>query len=120
DWDYQEAAGTLTFAPAATSQAVTIQVNGDMYVEADETFNVVLSGASNATISSTQGTGTGTIQNDDSQPSISIGSASLNEGNSGTTPFAFTVSLSNASSEVVTVNYATADGTATLADSDYQ
>ncbi len=32
----------------------------------------------------------------------------------------FTVSLSAASGQTVTVNYATADGTATVADSDYQ
>jgi len=40
------------------------------------------------------------------------------EGNSGTTPFVFTVTLSAASASTVTVNYATADGTAT-AGSDY-
>src|SRR5439155_17168571 len=41
------------------------------------------------------------------------------EGNSGTTSFVFTVSLSNASSQTITVTYATADGTATTADNDY-
>ena len=45
---------------------------------------------------------------------------SLLEGNSGTTAFVFTVSLSNASAQAITVNFATADGSATLADSDYQ
>jgi hypothetical protein len=52
------------------------------------------------------------------KPSISIADTSGNEGNSGTTPFAFTVSLSAASSQVVSVHYATADGTAT-APADY-
>ena len=41
---------------------------------------------------------------------------SLAEGNSGTTPFNFTVSLSAAASFPVTVKYATADGTATAPD----
>jgi hypothetical protein len=41
------------------------------------------------------------------------------EGNSGTTLFTFTVSLSAAYDQAVTVNYATADGTATTADHDY-
>src|SRR5207237_1377561 len=53
------------------------------------------------------------------QPTISISDVTANEGNVGTTPFTFTVTLSNASSQTVTVNYATADGTATTADNDY-
>lgn len=52
------------------------------------------------------------------QPAISINDVSVNEGNSGTTNATFTVSLSNASSQTITVNYATADNTAT-AGNDY-
>ena len=52
-------------------------------------------------------------------PNISIGNVSLNEGNSGTTAFNFTVSLTAATTQNVTVNYATADGTAN-APTDYQ
>ncbi len=51
-------------------------------------------------------------------PSISIGNASVAEGNSGTANLAFTVALSKASTTPVTVNYATANGTAT-AGADY-
>ncbi len=51
-------------------------------------------------------------------PTLSINNVSANEGNSGTTAFVFTVTLSAASTSTVTVNYATADGTAT-APSDY-
>lgn len=50
---------------------------------------------------------------------ITISDVTGPEGNSGTTPFAFTVTLSAPSPNVVTVDYATADGTATLADNDY-
>ena len=60
----------------------------------------------------------GTITNDDTQPTISINDVSVTEGNAGTTSAGFTVSLSNASSQTITVNYATADNTAT-AGSDY-
>lgn len=49
---------------------------------------------------------------------ISISGRSAAEGNSGTTPLAFTVTLSAAVAEIVTVNYATANGTAT-SGSDY-
>jgi Calx-beta domain/IPTL-CTERM motif len=51
-------------------------------------------------------------------PSLSINNVSANEGDSGTTPFAFTVTLSAASASTVTVNYATANVTAT-AGTDY-
>ncbi len=52
-------------------------------------------------------------------PTLTINNVSLNEGDSGTTAFNFTVSLSETSVQTVTVNYATADGTAT-APLDYQ
>lgn len=51
--------------------------------------------------------------------SISINDVRVTEGNSGTTAALFTVSLDRTSSSDVTVRYATADGTATVADGDY-
>jgi hypothetical protein len=45
---------------------------------------------------------------------------SQNEGNSGLTPFVFRVDLSTGYSLPVTVDYQTSDGTATVADNDYQ
>lgn len=47
-------------------------------------------------------------------PLISINDVSQAEGNSGTTPFNFNVSLSVASSQTVTVDFATVAGSATL------
>jgi hypothetical protein len=61
----------------------------------------------------------GTILNDDTAPTITISDVSAAEGNAGTTPFTFTVTLSNASDQPVTVDYQTNDGTATLANNDY-
>lgn len=118
--DYQSASGTLTFAPGDTSKTITVAVNGDTVAEPDETFAVNLSNPTNATIA--DGQGIGTIKNDDlaaSPPGISINDVAVTEGNSGTTDAIFTVSLSAVSSSTVTVNFATADGTAT-AGSDYQ
>jgi DNA polymerase IIIc chi subunit len=117
DADYVAASGTLTFAPGVTTQPVNVTVNGDVKNEANETFTVNLSGPVNATVSDAQGTGT--ITNDDAMPSLSINDVSVTEGNSGTTTAGFTVSLSAASGQTVTVAYATADGTATTADGDY-
>jgi subtilisin family serine protease len=45
-------------------------------------------------------------------PTLSIANVTLAEGNAGTASFTFTVSLSPASSDTVTVNYAMADGSA--------
>jgi Calx-beta domain/RTX calcium-binding nonapeptide repeat (4 copies) len=53
------------------------------------------------------------------KPAISVADASGKEGNSGTTTLNFTVTLSKASTQTVSVSYATADGTAT-ASADYQ
>jgi YVTN family beta-propeller protein len=53
------------------------------------------------------------------QPNLSVNDVIITEGDSGTTSAVFTVTLSAAHCETVTVNYATADGTAT-AGSDYQ
>ena len=54
---------TLTFQPSDTTKQVTVLVNGDTGYETDETFTVHLSNATNATI--TTADGTGTITNDD-------------------------------------------------------
>ncbi len=51
-------------------------------------------------------------------PSISVADTSVTEGNTGTANAVFTVTLSKASTKAVTVNYATANGTAT-ATQDY-
>ena len=51
-------------------------------------------------------------------PSVSIGDASVTEGNTGTTTISFPVTLSAASAQPISVTYATADETAT-APSDY-
>ncbi len=104
-------AGTLTFAAGTTSQTFNVAVTGDTTDEANETVVVTLSSPTNATISTANGTGTIT---DDDGPTVSIDSPSVTEGNSGSTNLTFTVSLSAASAQQVTVDYADATtGTAT-------
>ena len=120
--DYAASSGTLTFAPGETAKTVTVQVNGDTTVEPNETFTVNLASATgDATITDPQGVGT--IVNDDQAviipPSrVSIGDVSMAEGNAGQTAFQFSVSLDAPQTTPVTVDFATADGTAT-APSDY-
>jgi len=61
----------------------------------------------------------GTVAPPPSPPDLTIGEASVTEGNSGTIDCSFAVVLSAAATQNVTVQYATADGSATLADGDY-
>src|SRR6185503_6403831 len=118
DSDYTAiGAAAVTFTPGQTSQQVTVNANGDTKFEPDEAFNLKLTTPTNATIA--DDTGVGTIQNDDTQPALSIDDVTHAEGNTGQTDYTFTVSLTNPSSQAVSVNYATQDGTATTADSDY-
>ena len=107
--------GTITTGSSSTTVVVT--VNGDTDVEGDETFNVVLSAPSNATIG--DGTGLGTIQNDDSQ-TISIDDVSQAEGDAGTSSFTFTVSVDGGGTALSDIGFTvnTSDNGAT-AGTDY-
>lgn len=114
--DYVTKSGTLTFPAGSTSATVTVLVNGDTLNEANETFVVNLSAPVGATIA--DGQGVGTITDDDPLPALSIADASLNEGKTGTANMNFTVTLSPASGQTVTVSYGTSNGTA-AAGTDY-
>ncbi|MGB4859684.1 MAG: IPTL-CTERM sorting domain-containing protein [Dokdonella sp.] len=105
-----------TIAAGASTYSFTVLVNGDTLNEVNETFFVNVSNVVGANI--VDGQGLGTIVNDDPQPSLSINNVSVTEGNAGTTSAQFTVSLSAPSGQSVSVNYATADGTA-VAPGDY-
>jgi probable HAF family extracellular repeat protein len=114
--DYVSASGTLTFAPGETSKTITVLVNGDRLPEADETFLVNLSSSTNANISNSQGVGT--IMDD--EPRISISDVSKFEGKKNQqTLFTFTVTLSAAYDQAVTMSFRTSDGTASTRDKDY-
>jgi probable HAF family extracellular repeat protein len=113
--DYVAGSGTLTFAPGDTNATVEVEVIGDTVAESNESFQVSLSMASGAVLS--DGQGLGTILDD--EPRLTISDVARDEGRSGTTAFVFTVTLSAPSDAPVTVNFATANGSAT-AGSDYQ
>jgi MSHA biogenesis protein MshQ len=111
--DYINTGGTLNIASGATTGTIAVTLCGETMFELDETFIVTLGTPVNATLGAPS-SATGTITNDDSQPIVSIiANASVDEGNSGTTPLPFALTLSNASYLPVTVGYATSDGTAT-------
>lgn len=117
--DYTATSGTLTIPQGASSGTVSVLVNGDATEEPNETFFVNLSGATGATLADAQAVGTITNDDNPAPPALSISDTAAVEGDTGTTQFMFTLSLSApANAGGVTVNYATADGTAT-AGSDY-
>ena len=118
DNDY--VARTLTSQTIPAGQQTynfTVTVNGDSNIEPTESFFVNVTTVTGASVG--DGQGLGTIVNDDS-PVLSINDVSANEGNSGTTTFAFTVtSTVPAPAGGITFDIATQDSTATSASGDY-
>ena len=112
--DYISATGTLSFAPNETSKTVGVTIVQDSLDEVDETFNIGLSNPTNATIA--DATGIVTITDDEGTPSLSV--AHVTTSDETATNLIATITLSGVSSQTVTVNYATANGTAT-AGADY-
>jgi hypothetical protein len=117
--DYTDSDQVLTFFPGQTSQTFTIPLNNDTDTEADETINLALSNPGGGARLGAQSTAVLTIIDND-PPSISINDVTLAEGNAGTTAFTFNVTLSHPSPKPITFEFSTQDGSATLADADYQ
>jgi CSLREA domain-containing protein len=116
--DYVPVGGTITFAPGSVQQTVTVFVNGDTQVEPNETFFVQLSNPINATLGKSKGTGT--IVNDDgvAAPTVQFSQANFSV-QEALTAATVTVTRSGDTSGTATVDYTTADGTATQ-KSDYE
>ena len=127
--DYTYTSGTLTFTANETTKTVSVPVIDDMVEDTPETLTLQLSnavppytgdgvwGSEEAGVLIADPVATGTIRNteDQAEPrAVSVSDASAAEGDS----VVFTVSLSATSSQQVTVEYATSDGTA-VAGSDF-
>ena len=108
--DYTTKSGTLTFNPGELSKTIQVSVLGDTADEPNETFSVQLSAATNASIG--DGYGLVTISDNDPSPSLSIADVAVTEATGRTTAMTFTVTLSNSTGQVVTVNYQAVSGTA--------
>jgi VCBS repeat-containing protein len=102
---YNSSTGVLTIPAATTSFTVTIPTVNDTLDEPNETLLLTVGGV----------TGTGTITDNDPTPSLTINDVTVNEA-AGT--MTFTVTLSAASGNTVTVNYGMVNQTA-LSGSDY-
>lgn len=113
--DLQNLSGRLEIPAGQTTATINVPIAGDLLDEADETFVVNLSSATNAFLVKT--VGVGTIVDDDSAPSLTITDVSQNEPDSYQ-GFNFRVNLSAPSGKPISFLYATADGTA-AAGKDY-
>ncbi|NEP13050.1 MAG: DUF4347 domain-containing protein [Symploca sp. SIO2C1] len=109
--DFTDTTGTVTIAAGQTSAIISVPITNDLLNEVDETFTVNLSNAIRATILDPQGVGT--ITDDDPEPNLSIDDVMVDE-DAGTATF--TVSLSQASGQDITVDFATIAGTAISPD----
>ena len=108
-----------TIGAGNTTTTLTVLVNGETFQEDNETFLVNLSDVSpNATIF--DGQAVGTILDDDRPPAISIADVQVLEGDAGTVAAVFQLTTTRPIAQAVTVNFATANGTATTANNDYQ
>ena len=115
---YTSTSGTLTFAGGETSKTFTVPITNDSLVEGNETFNVALSSATGGGAPGSPSSGSD-HRGRRAVPQLTIGTpAAITEGDTGSKNLTFTVTLSASSSQTVTVNYATSNGTAT-AGSDY-
>ncbi len=108
--------GTITIGTGSSTATLTINPTADAVVELDETVQITLAAGTGYTVNTATAV-TGTISNDDAA-TLSVNNVSQAEGNSGITQFSFDVTLSAATDVGLTVDYATAAGSAT-AGSDY-
>ena len=111
--DYTNSPGVITFEPGVTSGSFTIPIVNDELDETDETLTVRITANLGVV---TRAQSSLTILDDDPPPSASIADAIAFEGNGFVQIMIFEVNLSAISAKTITMNYATAPGTATESD----
>ncbi|HEX6183427.1 MAG TPA: Calx-beta domain-containing protein [Pyrinomonadaceae bacterium] len=108
--DYLPRSETLTFNPGESQKTITLQLVNDEVAEPQETFTLNLSDPTgNVTIGS-QGSATVTINDDEPPVVLMTGSTSITE--SPDSFFLFTIRINGAPTGTISVDYSTADGTA--------
>jgi hypothetical protein len=111
--DYTAAAGTLSFAAGETTKTFDVDVTNDGASEANETVNLTLTSG----VTTVDTSVLSIVDNDNLKTSVQLSSPDYDVNEADGTAIV-TVTLSHAVDADVTVDYATADGTA-LAGSDY-
>jgi hypothetical protein len=117
--DFTSTSGVLSWGDGDSSdKTFTVPIIDNSVNAPNKTINLSLSNVTNGATLGSPANAVLTIFDDESYPKVSINDASQAEGNNGATNFTFTVSLSGASGQTVSVDYATNDGTAKVI-SDY-
>ena len=113
--------GSVTFAPGETSKLITIWVAGDLSIESDEMFQVILTSASPTAIVIQGGSAAGVIVNDDDFAQLAIAATDAHhaEGDSGSTPFTFTITRSGDLKRTEQANWKVASGGIGTSPSDF-
>lgn len=121
--DYTARTGTLNFAAGQTSQTITVNITNDTADEPNETFTVTLSNATGGATLGTVVTSTATILDNDDPVMVNPGTLSISpltlNVNEGAGAAVFTVNRTSGSDGVVTVDFATANGTSNF-NQDYE
>ena len=112
--DYLALTGTTTIPAGQSSIAIPVDVLDDPVAEAAETVNLTLTGTDHpaVTVSVANPTATVTIASDDPAVVSVSGPQPTDEGDTGTKQVEFTVTLSSPVDTPVSVDYATANGSA--------
>lgn len=107
--DFQAVTGEVTFAPGQRTNLVEVTVIGDLIVEADETFELIIFPTASSFPSGTRPTVI--IQNDD-RVRLPVANIQITEGDSGTNTLVIPVVLDSDASIPVEVSYTLTAGTA--------
>jgi hypothetical protein len=114
--DYVATSGTLSFAAGETFKEFVINAIEDDRFEGTETINLTLSNPTGGAVLTPPNPIVLTLGDDELTPTLFINNVTAAEGNTGTTGATFTASLSHPSENPISVQYATADGTAKAGD----
>lgn len=117
--DYAASSGVLNFADGETIKTFDIPILSDALLEPEESLTLSLRNPADRDSVGAQSTMLLTIRDQSARPTISVNSVSVSEGNAGTTPAVFTVSLFPETGRTVTVNFTTLPSSA-LAGTDFQ
>ena len=114
--DYVARTASVVFQPGETSKTASIEILGDTVDEFSETVKLNLTNVDVGTIVRSQGIAT--IVSNDPPPTISVMNNNVVEGDGAGNSVAFLITLSQPSEKPISIDFATADGTA-VAGADY-
>ncbi|MBX2997357.1 MAG: pullulanase-type alpha-1,6-glucosidase [Caldilineaceae bacterium] len=114
---FSASSGAVTIPAGSGTVTVTVEPFADSLVELDETVILTVTSGAGYRMGA-PASATGTILNDDSA-GVTVDDVTLYEGQSGTTDFVFTITLTNPVASTVFVPWTTGDGTALVSDNDY-